>query len=57
VVPVPGPLDADLGRAAQQTAATLLARGAIRASSTLVFVSVTPELLPGPSNLLKLMRV
>jgi pyruvate kinase len=57
VVPVLGPLDADMSAAARHTAANLLAQGAIQPSSMLVFVSVTPELLPGPSNLLKLMRV
>jgi len=35
----------------------LVARGAIPAAAVVVLVSITPELAPGPSNVLKLQRL
>jgi len=57
VVPVLTDLSGDVNAAASRIGRELVERGAIPASSTLVLVSVTPDLAPGPSNFLKLQRV
>ena len=57
VVPVVSDLSGDVNAAASRIGEDLVARGAIAGGSTLVLVSVTPDLARGPSNFLKLQRV
>ncbi len=57
VMPVLTDLSGDVNAAASRIGRALVDRGAIPRSSTLVLVSVTPDLAPGPSNFLKLQRV
>ena len=57
VVPVLTDLSGDVNAAATRIGRELVDRGAIPAASPIVLVSVTPELVPGPSNFLKLQRV
>jgi pyruvate kinase len=57
VIPVVTDLSGDVNAAASRIGHELVERGAIPRASTLVLVSVTPDLAPGPSNFLKLQRV
>ena len=57
VIPVVTDLSGDVNAAASRLGRELVERGAIPRASTLVLVSVTPDLAPGPSNFLKLQRV
>lgn len=57
VVPVVADLAGDVSETAARIGGLLVARGAIPAASTVVLVSITPDLAPGPSNFLKLQRV
>ena len=57
VIPVLTDLSGDVNAAASRIGRELVERGAIAHGSTLVLVSVTPDLAPGPSNFLKLQRV
>lgn len=57
VIPVTIDVDGDVAAAAHRIGESLVQRGDIPASSAIVLVSVTPDLAPGPSNLLKLQRV
>ena len=57
VVPVLTDLSGDVNAAASRIGSDLVGRGAIPRTSTIVLVSVTPDLAPGPSNFLKLQRV
>ncbi len=57
VVPVLTDLSGDVNEAAVRIGAQLVERGAIPASSVIVIVSITPDLSPGQSNFLKLLRV
>ena len=57
VNPVLTDLSGDVNAAASRIGRELVDRGAIPRGSTLVLVSVTPDLAPGPSNFLKLQRV
>lgn len=57
VVPVVADLGGDVSAAAGRIGEQLVAYGAIPASSSIVLVSITPDLTPGPSNFLKLQRV
>jgi pyruvate kinase len=57
VVPVLTDLSGDVNAAASRIGRDLVERGAIARESTIVLVSVTPDLAPGPSNFLKLQRV
>jgi len=57
VVPVVARLHGDVSESATRFGSLLVARGEIPAAATLVLVSITPDLAPGPSNFLKLQRV
>jgi pyruvate kinase len=57
VMPVLTDLSGDVNAAASRIGRDLVERGAIARESTIVLVSVTPDLAPGPSNFLKLQRV
>jgi pyruvate kinase len=57
VIPVLTDLSGDVNAAATRIGRELVERGAIPRASTIVLVSVTPDLAPGPSNFLKLQRV
>jgi pyruvate kinase len=57
VIPVLTDLGGDVNAAASRIGLELVERGAIARGSTLVLVSVTPDLAAGPSNFLKLQRV
>jgi pyruvate kinase len=57
VVPLVSDLSGDVNAAASRIGEDLVTRGAITAGSTLVLVSVTPDLARGPSNFIKLQRV
>jgi pyruvate kinase len=57
VVPVLADLSGDVGEAASRIGETLVARGSVPAGSVVVLVSITPELVRGPSNFLKVQRV
>jgi pyruvate kinase len=57
VMPVLTDLSGDVNAAASRIGHELVERGAIPRASTIVLVSVTPDLAPGPSNFLKLQRV
>jgi pyruvate kinase len=57
VVPVPSELAADLNEAASRIGAKLVERDTIPHSAVIVLVSITPDLSPGPSNFLKLLRL
>jgi pyruvate kinase len=57
VTPVLTDLSGDVNAAASRIGRELVDSGAIAAGSSLVLVSVTPDLAPGPSNFLKLQRV
>ena len=50
-------LSGDLQTAALRVGAQLVERGVIPPSSIVVIVSITPDLSPGPSNFLRLMRL
>jgi pyruvate kinase len=56
VVPELIDLSGDMDTVAQRIAETLVSRRAVAASSTLVVVSVTPDLSRGQSNFLKVQR-
>jgi pyruvate kinase len=56
VLPVVETLDGDVNAAAARIGQGLIARGIVAAGATLVLVSVTPDLTPGPSNVLTLHR-
>ena len=56
-VPVLTDLSGDVNEVASRIGADLVGREAIPAGSTIVLVSVTPDLARGPSNFLKLQRV
>jgi pyruvate kinase len=57
VVPIVADLRGDVSEAAARLGGVLVARGAIPSASTVVLVSITPDLAAGPSNVLKLQRV
>ena len=57
VVPLLTDLSGDVHAAATRIGSELVERGAIPSSSVIVLVSITPDLSPGPSNFLKLLRV
>jgi pyruvate kinase len=57
VVPVLTDLGEDVSAVATRIGRDLVERGAIPRLSAIVIVSVTPDLAPGPSNVLKLQRV
>ncbi len=57
VVPVVARLHGDVSETATRIGSLLVARGAIPAAATVVLVSITPDLAPGPSNFLKLQRL
>jgi pyruvate kinase len=57
VVPLVSDLSGDVNAAASRIGEELVTRGAITTGSTLVLVSVTPDLARGPSNFIKLQRV
>jgi pyruvate kinase len=57
VTPVQADLSGDAGEAARRIGRMLQDRGLIPTSSSIVLVSITPDLAPGPSNILKLQRV
>jgi hypothetical protein len=56
-VPVQADLAGDVGEAACRIGEMLVSRGAVPAGSVVVLVSITPELVRGPSNFLKVQRV
>ena len=57
VAPVLTDLGGDVNAAASRIGQELVERGEIPRTSPIVLVSVTPDLAPGPSNVLKLQRV
>ena len=57
VIPVVGDVSGDVGAVAARLGRELVGRGIISAGALVVIVSVTPDLVPGPSNFLKLHRV
>jgi pyruvate kinase len=57
VVPVLTDLGGDVGDAASRIGTTLVSSGAVPAGSVVVLVSITPELVRGPSNFLKVQKV
>lgn len=57
VVPVVARLHGDVSETATRIGSLLVARGSLPAAATVVLVSITPELAPGPSNFLKLQRL
>jgi pyruvate kinase len=57
VLPVVADLAADVNAAAIRLGEQLVHRGVIPAASVIVLVSVTPDLTPGPSNFVKLLRL
>ncbi len=57
VVPLLTDLSGDLNTAATRIGAQLVERGVIPSASVIVLVSITPDLSPGQSNFLKLLRV
>jgi len=57
VAPVVAELAGDVGETAARVGGLLVSRGVIPPASTVVLVSITPDLAPGPSNFLKLQRV
>jgi len=57
VVPLVCDLGTDVAHAIEQIAEALVARGLVAPSSTIVVVSISPDLSQGPSNFLKLQRV
>ena len=57
VAPVLIDLGDDANAVASRIGQALVERGAIPPASAIVLVSVTPDLAPGPSNVLKLQRV
>ncbi len=57
VAPIVTDLTGDVTAAASRIGEDLVTRGAIPAASTIVLVSVTPDLVRGPSNFIKLQRV
>jgi pyruvate kinase len=57
VVPVLADLSGDVGEAISRIGEMLVARGSVPAGSTVVLVSITPELARGPSNFLKVQKV
>ena len=57
VVPLLTDLSGDVNTAAARIGAQLVEGGAIPSSSVIVLVSITPDLSPGQSNFLKLLRV
>jgi pyruvate kinase len=56
VVPVLADLGGDVTDAASRIGQMLVAAGSVPAGSTIVLVSITPDLARGPSNFLKLQR-
>ena len=57
VHPVVADLSGGVGSVAVRVERDLIARGILRENSVVVLVSVTPDLAPGPSNVLKVQRV
>jgi len=57
VVPVVADLDGGVSEVASRIGQMLVARAAIPPASTIVVVSITPDLTRGPSNVLKIQRV
>ncbi len=57
VVPVVTDVSGDVGAVASRLGRELVNRAIIAADALVVLVSVTPDLVPGPSNFLKLHRV
>lgn len=57
VHPVVADLSGDVGSVATRLGRELVARGVLHPDSVVVLVSVTPALVPGPSNVLKVQRV
>ena len=50
-------MDGDVTVAATRIGAELVSRGALEPGSVIVLVSVTADLAPGPSNVVKVQRV
>jgi pyruvate kinase len=57
VLPLMADLSGDIAEAARRIGATLVSSGVLPAGSTVVLVSMSPELVTGPANFLKLQRV
>jgi pyruvate kinase len=57
VHPVVADMSGGVGSVAARVERDLIARGVLRENSVAVLVSVTPDLAPGPSNVLKVQRV
>ena len=57
VHPVVADLSGGVGSVAVRVERDLIARGILRENSVVVLASVTPDLAPGPSNVLKVQRV
>lgn len=57
VVPLVCDLGTDMTHAIERISETLVTRGLVPPSSTIVVVSISPDLSQGPSNFLKLQRV
>jgi pyruvate kinase len=57
VAPVVANLRGDVSETGTRIGSLLIARGAIPAAATVVLVSITPDLAPGPSNFVKVQRV
>ena len=57
VLPLMADLSGDIDAAARRIGATLVARDVVPAGSAVVLVSMSPELLTGPTNFLKLQKV
>ena len=57
VLPLMADLSGDIGAAAGRIGATLVSSGVLPAGSAVVLVSMSPELVTGPTNFLKLQKV
>ena len=57
VVPVLSDLSGDVADAASRVGADLVSRGLIEAGALIVLVNITPDLTPGPTNIVKVQRV
>jgi len=57
VVPVLSDLSGDVTEAAHRIGARLVERDTLAPASVIVLVSITPDLVRGPSNFLKMQRV
>jgi pyruvate kinase len=57
VIPIVADLSGDVSAVATRLGRQLAERGAVAGDSVVVVVSVTPDLAPGPSNVLKVQRI